>query len=135
MATQAISSTSRTTLAQRSLQVDAVGCALSGLGLIAGFDPVSKFLGINSALTLVGIGAFLVAYSFFLWRNSRQDTSSRRILPIAILVNVVTVLGSYLLVFTNILPLTTEGRWAIAIQAELVLILGAVQLFALVRGK
>ena len=45
------------------------------------------------------------------------------------------VLGSLALVFTDVVPLTTEGRWLIAITADIVLIFALAQLYLAWRMK
>jgi hypothetical protein len=130
MATQTIARYNGSTLLRRAFQLDGLFSAIFGLAFIVGVGPVGSFLGLDNILELelFGIGVLLYGAAL-LWQVSRTYLERRAAFIIPVL-NFVWAIGSYVLIFANWLPLTTEGKWAIGIQAEVVGILGIVQLYA-----
>ena len=135
MATQTIARTNGSTLLRRAFQLDGLISALFGLVFIVGVGPVGTFLGLDNTLELELFGIGVLVYgAMLLWPISR-DYLERRASFIIPVLNFVWAIGSYVLIFANWLPLTTEGKWAIGIQAEVIGILGIVQLYAAWRAR
>jgi hypothetical protein len=73
------------------------------------------------------LGNILVAYALVVFSQSRAQPLNLSFARFAILADVLWVLGSTALVFTDMVAFTTAGKWAIAIIADIVLIFAIVQ--------
>ena len=133
--TQTIARNNRSTLLRRAFQLDGLFSAIFGLAFIVGAGPVGAFLGLDNTLELVLFGVAVLVYGdALLWPASRKWLERRATLLIPA-GNFVWVIGSYVLIFANWLPLTTEGKWFVGIQAEVIGILAIVQLYAALKRK
>lgn len=135
MATQTMARANGATLLRRAFQVDGLLSAIFGLAFIIGAGPVGAFLGLDNILELELFGIGVLVYgAALLWPASR-DYLERRAAFIIPVLNFGWVIGSYVLIFANWLPLTTEGKWAVGIQAEIIGIVGIVQLYAAWKAR
>ena len=71
------------------------------------------------------VGASLIAYAVILWFNARRPTIKITDAWVAVIMDTVWVVASYVLIF--VLPFSSGGKWAIALVAELVLAFAAAQ--------
>ena len=118
-------------LAARVLQANAVFSAVSGLAMVLGSQALAAFMGITAPLVLVAVGVLLMIYAADLWYISTRETLDHRWLMLAIGLDLAWVIGSAVLLFSGWLPLTTAGKWTIAIVADIVLVFAGVQYYAL----
>lgn len=125
------SKTNKATLLRRALLGNSLFSAMSGIALIIGARPIATFIGIQAPLALAGLGAVLALYAIALYYIATQEPIDTRAALVAIELDVAWVAGSAVLLFSNWLPLTTEGKWAIAIIAEIVAVFAVVQYLGL----
>ena len=131
MTLQATSPQSKSTFLQRVLQADALFGAMSGLALTFASGPISDFLGLNRPLVLVGLGLGLMAWAVFLFMQAAQETVRPGLVWLVIEANLLWVVASGVILFTNWLPLTTAGWWAVAIVADIVAVFAILQFYGL----
>jgi hypothetical protein len=118
---------------RRVLQADALASGLSGALLIVAAKPLAAFIGVGLPLPLIITGAFLLLYAGGLLQQAAQDSLSRRFVTAVIIINVAWVIGSGLLLLTDLVSLTVAGKWAVALVADLVAVFAGLQFYGLRR--
>lgn len=115
------------------LRADGALVATSAVGLIAGARPVSSFLGLDGAMGLVIVGVvFVPCAALLFWWAGRRPVARYAVVAAAV-VNVAWVIGSVALLLLDRPELTSGGRWAVAVVAGLVALVGAAEIVALRR--
>jgi hypothetical protein len=120
-----------TSLLRRVLQANAIFSGISGLAFIAAFRPIALFLGLDAPFSLIVIGIGLLLYALVLWFNTGQQPLNHQFAWAAIIADTIWVVGSYLILLTDWLSLTSAGWWAVAIVADVVTIFAVVQFYGL----
>jgi len=100
---------------------------LSGLLLTIASEPIAIFLGWSTFIPLIVIGILLILYGAMLFRRVARAPIDFRTGMVYALADTAWVIVSLLLLFTNLLPFTTEGKWAFAIQAVIVAAFALIQ--------
>ena len=134
MVTEATIQSSRPTLGQRVLRINAIFSGLSGLLFVLAATLMAALTGISSPLVIGAVGAGLLLFAFLLYRMAAQPPTGRELLAIGIL-DMIWVASSALLLFSQWLPLTTTGFWLVVIQAEIVFWFGVVEFYAAWRSN
>lgn len=118
-------------LLRMALQGNALFSAVSGVVVLAMNRTLVEFLGLpsNASLTSVGIG--LLGYAGWLLWNARREKIKIGDAWIAVLLDMVWVLGSYALLFA--VRFSSGGKWAVALVAEVVFLFGVMQWLGLRR--
>lgn len=111
---------------RRALVADSLISTASGLIFIFAAAPVAAFMGIADPLvaTLLGIG--MAIYGVLVGRESRQTLTSMTGYVIGTL-NLIFVILCALILVADAFGLTTSGRWAILMGADIVLVLAVLQ--------
>jgi hypothetical protein len=133
MTTQSTTRSGASDLARTVLRGNALFSGVSGAALVLGARPIAGFLGWNAPLALAATGVVLIGYAAYLFWATAQEQLDRRIVLAAAVLDIGWVIGSAVLLLGSLLPLTTAGKWAIALIAEVVAIFAALQLYALRR--
>ena len=119
---------------RRALLSDALFSLLSSLVFIFAAEPVARFLAPNVPgwiVLAVGISFLPFAAGIF-WITS--DIEARgQYGRIILVLNFVWAVGSYLLLFLLWSQFHVAGRWFIALQAEVIFVLGILQTIGLRR--
>lgn len=139
MQTQAITTKqqySEAAFLRRALQSDALFSLLSSLVFIFAAGPLARFIGpdVPSWLILaLGVGFVPFAASIY-WITTEIEArwSYGRIIAA---LNIIWVVASYLVLFIGWAQFTVAGRWFIALQAEVIFVLGVWQIIGLRRLK
>ena len=119
-------------LGRSALLLDAATVVPFALVLLAGARPIAGFLGLDGAAPVALVGAALVPYAAMLLRDAARPVT-RRALLVPILLNAAWVVASAVLLLVGRPELTTGGRWAVAIVADLVACVALFQVVALRR--
>lgn len=130
MATQTLEQPTQLNLLRFSLRLDSIFVTLSGLLLIVGAQPIVEFLGVGAPWMMITGGAVFLLYAADLWWLSSRNPVNRAFVLAVALLNTLWVLGSAAILFTNWLPLTSGGWWAVAIVADMVAIIAGLQFYA-----
>jgi len=75
----------------------------------------------------------LIVYGVEIYLGARAEPVHMGIAKFAVYADLAWVLGSAVLVFANLVPFTTAGKWAIAIIADVVLVFAILQYVGLRR--
>jgi hypothetical protein len=98
---------------------------ITGLLIIVAHDWIGHLLGIAGRVGLVGLGIGLLVFAATLLINARRPELKLTDAWAVVLMDLVWVAGSYILVL--VAPFTAEGRWVIAVVADLVLVFAVLQ--------
>lgn len=115
---------------RRALQADTLLSGLSGLIALIDAPLIANLLGFSSTaatrnVMLLGIG--MLAWAALAFWVSTRPQHSRGLVFTIIEGNLLWVVGSILLLVTGWLPLSTSGKWTVAIVADLVGLLAILQ--------
>ena len=123
-------------LLKKALTGNAVFSIVSGLAILFANRWLVKFLGLPDKVSLAILGVSLIVYAAILWLNARRPTIKITDAWIAIIMDAVWVMGSYMLIF--VVPFSVGGKWVVALVAELVLAFAIVQwlgIYKIRKGK
>lgn len=120
-------------LLRTALLGNSIFCLLSGLDFVLFSRPVASFLGLSSPSVILVLGIVLVAYSLVAYSQSRTQPLNLSFARFAVLADLLWVIGSAALIFTNLVDFSTAGKWAIAIIADIVLVFAIAQFVGLRR--
>lgn len=120
-------------LLRRALQWNAAFSIISGTIMLTMFSPLGQFMGVELPALYIVIGASLIVFSAGLMLNARREDISLTEAKISTLMDVVWVIGSIIVVFLPGTGLTLEGKWAIAIVADIVALFALLQYIGLRR--
>jgi hypothetical protein len=121
----------RACLLRKALLGNALFSTLSGLIILFGQKWVLQILGLSNSVSLVILGVGLIVFAATLVVNARRRRVKTSDAWIAVLMDVAWVLASYVLIF--VLPFSKEGKWVIAVVAELVLLFAILQFMGIWR--
>ena len=110
---------------KKALTGNAVFSVISGVAILLANRWLVKFLGLPEKVSLAILGLSLVVYASILWFNARRPTIKVTNAWIAVIMDAVWVMGSYVLIF--VVPFSVGGKWVVALVAELVLAFAIVQ--------
>ena len=112
-------------LLKKALTGNAVFSVVSGLAILFANRWLVKFLGLPDKVSLAILGVSLIVYAAILWLNARRPTIKITDAWIAVIMDAVWVIGSYVLIF--VVPFSVSGKWVVALLAELVMAFAIVQ--------
>ncbi len=112
-------------LLKKALTGNAVFSVVSGLAILLANRWLVKFLDLPDKVSLGILGVSLIVYAAILWLNARRPTIKITDAWIAVIMDAVWVMGSYVLIF--VVPFSVGGKWVVALVAELVLAFAIVQ--------
>lgn len=84
-----------------------------------------KFLGLPEKVSLAILAVSLIVYAVVLWSNAHRPKIKTTDAWVAVIMDVVWVVGSYALIL--IVPFSVGGKWLVALLAELVLAFAILQ--------
>jgi hypothetical protein len=116
---------------RRALMGNALFSTLSGLTILFAQGWVLRILGLSSKLSLLILGVALIIFAATLVINARKQKVKTADAWMAVWMDVAWVIGSYVLIF--IVPFSTEGKWVVAVIAELVLVFAVLQFVGIRR--
>ena len=112
-------------LLKKALTGNALFSVISGVAILIANRWLVKFLGLPDKVSLVLLGISLIIYSVLLWLNARKAKIIITGAWVAIVMDVVWVVGSYALIV--VVPFSVGGKWVVAVVAELVLAFAVLQ--------
>jgi hypothetical protein len=131
MATQAQTQTNTSNLLRRVLQTNSATSTLMGILFILLSGTVASFLGLDAPAVILILGISLVLFAAGVyWVSAQNPMRPQHVLAIFLL-DVAWVIGSAIILLTNVIPLTTEGKWAVLIAADAVAVFAALEYYGL----
>ena len=112
-------------LLKKALTGNAVFSVVSGVAILFANRWLVKFLGLPDNVSLALLGISLVVYALLLWLNAQKAKIKITGAWVAIVMDVVWVIGSYALIV--VVPFSVGGKWVVALVAELVLAFAVLQ--------
>lgn len=125
--------TGNSALLKNALFVDSVVSFLTGAALLFFSKTIAGFLGLSASWIVPVLGLVAVAYGIEIYLAARAEPVHMGIARFAAYGNLVGALGIAVLIFANLVPFTTAGKWAVAIAADAVLVLAIFQHIGLRR--
>lgn len=104
---------------------------VSGALILAMNRTLVEFLGLPSSSSLTPLGIGLLGYGAWLLWNARRDEIKIVEAWIAVILDIVWVVGSYALLFA--VRFSVGGKWAVAVVAEMVFLFAVMQWLGLRR--
>ena len=112
-------------LLKKALTGNAVFSVVSGVAILFANRALVKFLGLPEKVSLAILGVSLIVYAVVLWLNAHRPKIRTTDAWVAVIMDAVWVIGSYVLIF--VVPFSVGGKWVVAMVAELVLAFAIVQ--------
>ncbi len=135
MAAQSIAQSQPSSLLRRALLGNSIFSTLSGLFFLFDAAPIAAFLGLDMPMMIQVLGVNLLVFAVIVYKVATATPINRTLASIIIALDVAWVVGSIVLIFSNLLPLTTSGKWGIAIVADIVACFAIAQYIGLRRMK
>ena len=110
---------------KNALTGNAVFSVVSGLAILSSNRWLVKFLGLPEKVSLAILGVSLIGYAAVLWLNARRTRIEISDAWIAVVMDAVWVVGSYILIL--LVPFSLGGKWVVGLVAELVLAFAILQ--------
>jgi len=120
-------------LLKRALTSNAVFSVLSGVVILSANRWLVNFLGLPDKVSLAILGISLIVFATLLWLNARRPKIKITDAWVAVIMDVIWVVGSYVLIF--IVPFSVGGKWVVALVAELVLAFAILQWMGIRRVR
>jgi hypothetical protein len=120
-------------LLKKALMANALFSIFSGLAIVIANRWLVRFLGLPENVSLVILGVGLIAYAATLLFNARRPAIKITDAWVAVVMDLVWVVGSYVLIL--VVPFSVGGKWMIASVAELVLAFAILQWLGIRRIK
>ncbi len=119
---------------RRTLRGNSVFSIVSGLAFTFGAAPIASLMGIPDASLIIAImGIVVLAFAAFLWAMTTKPVLDRQLAVAVFIMDVVWVITSLIILVTNAFSLSTEGRWAILIVADIVAVFAVLEFVGLRR--
>ena len=112
-------------LLKKALTGNAVFSVVSGVAILFANRWLVKFLGLPEKVSLAILGVSLIGYAALLWLNAHRPKIKITDAWVAVIMDVIWVVGSYALIF--VVPFSVGGKWVVALVAELVLAFAILQ--------
>jgi len=112
-------------LLKKALTGNALFSVISGAAILLANRWLVKFLGLPDQVSLALLGISLLVYAILLWLNARKAKIKIAGAWVAIVMDVVWVIGSYALIV--VFRFSVGGKWVVALVAELVLAFAVLQ--------
>lgn len=110
---------------KKALTGNAVFSVVSGVAILFANRWLVKFLGLPEKVSLAILGVSLIGYAALLWLNANRAKIKITDAWVAVIMDIVWVVGSYALIFA--VPFSVGGKWVVALVAELVLVFAVLQ--------
>lgn len=125
--------TNNSSLLRNALDGNSIFCSTSGLAFALFSTPIATFLGLSSSWIILVLSIGLLLYGIEVFLFAKKESISAGFVKFVISADLAWVLGSVVLIFSNLVSFTAAGKWAIAIIADIVLVFAILQYVGLSR--
>jgi hypothetical protein len=126
--------TNNSSLLKTALFADSAICFAGGIACLFFSKAIAGFLGIAASWIILALGVGVTVYAVEAYLVARAEPVKIGFAKFAAYGNLVWVLGSAVLIFANLVPFTTAGKWTIALIADTVLVLAIFEYLGLRRA-
>ena len=126
-------STNNSSLLKNALYGNSIFSLTSGLAFVIFSKAIAFFLGLSASWVILALGAGLILYGWQIYAAAKAEPINTSFARFAVYADLVWVLGSAILIFTNLVAFTAPGKWGIAIIADIVLVFAILQYVGLRR--
>jgi hypothetical protein len=117
---QTVAPISTPVLLRRTLLGNAIFSTISGGLFVVGASPLATLIGLPSPIILTVMGLGVIGFAALLFRVTRLDSIPRSLAVTTLVADVLWVAASIVFLLTDWIPFTPEGKWVIAIVADIV---------------
>lgn len=133
MTTQMSLQNEQATFLRNTLTGNAIFSVVSGLVLSFGASAITGLLGVGTPLLYVVMGISILLFGGAVYWVSTQTPLSQSAAITILVLDVVWVVASEVLLFTDWVTFTTAGWWAVAIVADIVAVFAILEYIGLRR--
>lgn len=126
-------STNNSSLLKNALYGNSIFSFASGLAFVLFSKAIAAFLGLSASWVILALGVGLLLYGWQIFTAAKAEPINPGFAQFAVYADLAWVLGSAVLIFTNLVSFTTPGKWGIAIIADIVLVFAILQYAGLRR--
>jgi hypothetical protein len=126
-------STNNSSLLRNALYGNSAFSLISGLAFVLFSKAIAAVLGLSASWIILVLGAGLLLYGWQIYSAAIAEPLNTNFARFAVYADLAWVLGSAVLIFTNLVAVTTPGKWGIAIIADIVLAFAVLQFVGLRR--
>ena len=119
------------TFVRNALKANAVFSSLSGIAFLVAAKPIAAFLGLSMSTVLIITGIILLIFAADIFYLATRKIVNPKGVMAVIAADALWVVGSIILLVTNVVPLSTEGKWAVGLVAVVVATFADLQYFGL----
>ncbi len=120
-------------LLRYTLRGNAAISAVSGVIAILAAAPIAAFMGLASPLILVVIGVGLLPFAFLVYKVSTMTAVNPLFIKEILVMDLLWIGGSIAILLIGWPVLTTNGRWLVAILADVVAVFALLEFVGLRR--
>ena len=120
-------------LLRYTLRGNAAISAVSGVIAILAAAPIAAFMGLASPLILVVIGVGLLPFAFLVYKVSTMTAVNPLFIKEILVMDLLWIGGSIAILLIGWPVLTTNGRWLVAILADVVAVFALLEFVGLSR--
>ena len=99
------------------LTVNSIFSAISGIAMLVFPERLSQLFNINNAYVFPIIGGCLLLFAVFVWFVASRKLANKTLIQIITLLDILWVIGSFLIVFFELFNLSKTGNIIIAVVA------------------
>lgn len=118
-------------LLRMSLRSNAIFSAISGTVFVTAAGPLSRWIGLHQPALIGAIGVSLIVFAVSLIVASRREAMNLAEAWTAVLLDTAWIIGSGIVILTGVL--STQGNWAVAVIADIVLVFAMLQYMGIRR--
>ncbi|HEX2995345.1 MAG TPA: hypothetical protein VHP14_10990 [Anaerolineales bacterium] len=106
---------------------------IGGAALLYFSKAIASFFALSAPWIVLPLGTGVIVYAIIVYFAARSKPVNAGIAKLAMYGNLIGVLVGVALIFGNLLPFTTAGKWMIAIITDVALILSITEYIGLRR--
>jgi hypothetical protein len=123
-----------TRLLRKTLTVNAIATALSGVALTVGAVPLAPLFGLPGPLPMAAFGLALVGFALYVWRVRREPVDLAQARAVFIM-DVAYVIASLALIVAWPQALSWLGRIGVGLMADVVAVFALLEFVGLRRAR
>lgn len=105
---------------RKVLKANAAFSTVSAFATIFFANSIAQWIGLNNATILVGLGIVLLPFAFYVYKVATMETLNSKLVWVIIELDLLWVVGSAILLLSNVVSLTTAGKWSVGLLADVV---------------